>query len=226
MRVVHQEIPARSGSQLGALFATFRLGSEPNANEAEALSMGVELATLAIEARRLYSDLLHRSEFDLLTDIGNRFSLEKLLDAQIEKAHTHASIFGLIYIDLDEFKQVNDLYGHRIGDLYLQEVALRMKGQLRSFDTLARLGGDEFAALVPVVRNRAQVEDIALRLENCFNVPFTFEEISLRGTASVGISLFPDDGKTKDSLLNTADAAMYERKKGKRQAPGNAATGE
>jgi GGDEF domain-containing protein len=77
-----------------------------------------------------------------------------------------------------------------------------------------------------VVRNRAQVEDIALRLENCFNVPFTFEEISLRGTASVGISLFPDDGKTKDSLLNTADAAMYERKKGKRQAPGNAATGE
>ena len=226
MRVVHQEIPARSGSQLGALFATFRLGSAPNANEAEALSMGVELATLAIEARRLYSDLLHRSEFDLLTDIGNRFSLEKLLDAQIEKAHTHASIFGLIYIDLDEFKQVNDLYGHRIGDLYLQEVALRMKGQLRSFDTLARLGGDEFAALVPVVRNRAQVEDIALRLENCFNVPFTFEEISLRGTASVGISLFPDDGKTKDSLLNTADAAMYERKKGKRQAPGNAATGE
>jgi diguanylate cyclase (GGDEF)-like protein len=162
----------------------------------------------------------------MLTDIGNRFSLEKLLDAQIEKARANATIFGLIYIDLDEFKQVNDLYGHRVGDLYLQEVALRMKGQLRSFDTLARLGGDEFAALVTVVRNRAAVEEIALRLEHCFDAPFTIEEISLRGAASVGFSLFPEDGNTKDCLLDTADAAMYEKKRGKRQAPENAASGE
>ena len=184
------------------------------------------MATLAIETRRLYSDLLHRSEFDMLTDIGNRFSLEKLLDAQIEKSRTDASIFGLIYIDLDLFKQVNDLYGHRIGDLYLQEAALRMKRQLRSFDTLARLGGDEFAALVPRVRNRAEVEEISLRLEQCFNAPFALEEVSLRGAASVGIALFPEDGKTKDSLLNIADAAMYGKKRGKRQAAGNAGSGE
>ena len=226
LRVAHQEILAHSGPPLGAFFAASRLGSAPKENEVETFSMGVELATLAIEARRLYSDLLHQSEFDMLTDIGNRFSLEKLLDAQIEKASTNATIFGLIYIDLDEFKQVNDLYGHRVGDLYLQEVALRMKGQLRSFDTLARLGGDEFAALVTVVRNRAAVEEIALRLEHCFDAPFTIEEISLRGAASVGFSLFPEDGNTKDCLLNTADAAMYEKKRGKRQAPENAASGE
>ena len=226
LRVAHREIPARSGPALGTLFAALRLGSAPTVNEAETLSRGVELATLAIETRRLYSDLLHRSEFDMLTDIGNRFSLEKRLDAQIEKAHAHASIFGLIYIDLDEFKQVNDLYGHRIGDLYLQEAALRMKRQLRSFDTLARLGGDEFAALVPRVRNRAEVEEISLRLEQCFNAPFALEEVSLRGAASVGIALFPEDGKTKDSLLNIADAAMYGKKRGKRQAAGNAGSGE
>ena len=120
-----------------------------SAIESEALSMAAGLATLAIETRRLYSDLRRRSEFDLLTDIHNRFSLEKLLDAQIEEARENAGIFGLIYIDLDEFKPINDLYGHHVGDLYLQEVAQRMKQQLRAADMLARLGGDEFAALVP-----------------------------------------------------------------------------
>ena len=130
------------------------------------------MATLAIETRRLYSDLLRRSEFDLLTDIHNRFSLEQRLDAQIEDARQNATIFGLIYIDLDHFKQINDIYGHRIGDLYLQQVALRMKNQIRSVDTLARLGGDEFAALLPVARNREDCEEVAHRLERCFDEPF------------------------------------------------------
>ena len=105
--------------------------------------MGAGLAALAIETRRLYTDLLRRSEFDLLTDIQNRFSLEKHLDALIERARETAGIFGLIYIDLDGFKLVNDRYGHQVGDLYLQEAAARMKHQLRPGDILARLGGDD-----------------------------------------------------------------------------------
>jgi diguanylate cyclase (GGDEF)-like protein len=124
----------------------------------------------------------------------------------------------LIYIDLDGFKQINDVYGHAVGDLYLQEVARRMKGQLRSFDTLARQGGDEFAALVPAVRNRAEVEEIALRLEGSFSEPVAIGEHVLRGTASVGIALYPEDGATKDSLLNAADAAMYAVKNGRRRS--------
>ena len=118
---------------------------------------------------------MHRSEFDLLTDIHNRFSLDKYLDTRIEEARQKAAIFGLIYVDLDLFKQVNDLYGHHIGDLYLQEVPLRMKQQLRTDDMLARLGGDEFAVLLPLVRNRAEVEEIAQRLEHCFDDPFLLE---------------------------------------------------
>src|SRR5208283_3795358 len=121
---------------------------------------------------------------DLLTDIHNRFSLDKHLEAQIELARRDAGIFGLIYIDLDRFKQVNDLYGHQAGDLYLQEVAARMKSQLRSHDQLARLGGDEFAALVSVVPNRAGVEEIALRLERCLDEPFAVEGHILHGSAS------------------------------------------
>ena len=118
-------------------------------------------------------------------------------------------MFGLIYIDLDEFKQVNDIYGHRVGDLYLQEACARMKQQLRSGDLLARLGGDEFAALVPQARNRAGVDEIAQRLERCFNEPFHLGGHTLNGSASIGVALYPEDGNNKDSLLSAADAAMY-----------------
>ena len=116
--------------------------------------MAAGLATLAIETSRLYCDLVHRSEFDLLTDVPNRFSMEKTLDTLIQDARQSAGIFGLIYIDLNEFKQVNDAYGHQAGDLYLQEMVRRMKRQLRPGDTLARLGGDEFAVLVSGAQSR------------------------------------------------------------------------
>jgi diguanylate cyclase (GGDEF)-like protein len=218
LRIVQHEIPARSGAARGTLFAAFDPLTKPSAIESEALSMAAALATLAIETRRLYSDLLRRSEFDLLTDIHNRFSLDKRLEDQIDDARQNAGIFGLVYIDLDGFKQINDLYGHQVGDLYLQEVALRMKRQLRNVDMLARVGGDEFAALVPVVRSRADVEEIALRLERCFDGPFDVEGNILHGSASVGIALYPQDANTKDSLLNAADAAMYVAKHIQRQS--------
>jgi diguanylate cyclase (GGDEF)-like protein len=217
LRIVQEKIPARSGPPLGVLSAAFNSLSKPAATESEALSMAAGLATLAIETRRLYSDLIHRSEFDRLTDIHNRFSLEKHLDDRIDKARREATIFGLIYIDLDNFKQVNDSYGHQVGDQYLQQVALRLKRQLRPHDKLARLGGDEFAALVPMVRSRAEVEEIAQRLERCFDEPFALEGLALTGSASVGIALYPQDGATRDDLLNVADAAMYVAKNAKRQ---------
>jgi diguanylate cyclase (GGDEF)-like protein len=218
LRVVCEQIFARGGMVLGGLFAAFEPGSVAVPVETETLTMGTRLATLAMETRALYSDLLHRSEFDLLTDIRNRFSLDKLLDAKIETARRNAGIFGLIYIDLDEFKLVNDLYGHHVGDVYLQEVALRMKRQLRSADRLARLGGDEFAVLVPIVRNRAEVQEIAQRLEHCFNEPFAMDGFTVRGSASVGIALYPEDGATRDKLLNAADAAMYVAKNAKQKS--------
>jgi diguanylate cyclase (GGDEF)-like protein len=212
LRISREPIPARVGPPLGTLFAGFDPASQPAKLEYEALIVGVRLATLAIETRRLYTDLLHRSEFDQLTDLHNRFSLDKRLNALIDRARQNAGIFGLIYIDLDRFKQVNDKYGHHIGDLLLQEAALRMKHQLRAHDTLARIGGDEFAVAVPVVRSRAEVEEIALRLEHCFDDPFAVEGVVLDGSATVGLALYPEDGTNKDSLLSAADAAMYVKK--------------
>lgn len=216
LRSIRLDIPARAGGSLGTLFAATEAGEPHPHDEDSALEAGVRLATLAIETRRLYKDLVYRSEFDLLTDIHNRFSLDRYLEQLIEKSKVDGSIFGLVYIDLDAFKEVNDFYGHHIGDLYLQEVSMRMKRQLRSGDMLARLGGDEFASLVPVVRSRSALEEIAQRLERCFDAPFAVEGYVLRGGASVGIALYPEDGTSADSLLSSADAAMYVAKHTKR----------
>jgi diguanylate cyclase (GGDEF)-like protein len=100
-----------------------------------------------------------------------------------------------------------------------------MKRQLRPHDTLARLGGDEFAVLVTIVRNRAEVEEIAQRLEHSFNEPFALEGLVLTGLASVGIALYPQDGATRDALLNAADAAMYIVKNAKRNTEMNLPSG-
>lgn len=208
-RLIQHEIPGRSGASLGTIYAAIHRLKKPCPEESEALSLGTNLAALAIETSRLYSDLVHRSEFDQLTDVPNRFSLEKQLEGLVHDSAQFAGVFGLIFIDLDRFKQVNDQFGHQAGDLYLQQAAQRMKRQLRPADTLARLGGDEFAVVVPAVRNRGDVEEIAQRLERCFAEPFLVEGGELHGSASVGIALYPDDGATPDALLSRADAAMY-----------------
>jgi len=217
LRIVEVPISSRSGAALGTIHAAFDARVKPRPMETQTLDMAAALATLAIETSRLYSDLVHRSEFDLLTDAQNRFSLERFLYEQIEAARQSGDIFGLLYVDLDDFKQVNDLYGHHVGDLYLQEAAARMKRQLRPGDMLARLGGDEFAALVPRARSCSGVEEIAQRLERCFADPFHLDGHVIRGTASVGVAIYPEDGTTKDSLLTAADAAMYVSKHMRRE---------
>lgn len=215
LRVVEEAIPSRSGPPLGTLFVGLSLESMPCGIEAETLQMGAGLATLAIETRRMNSELRHRSEFDLLTDIHNRFSIERYIELQIDEMRGNAGVFGLIYIDLDDFKQVNDQFGHQIGDQFLQEVASRMKRQLRPKDMLARLGGDEFAVLVPVVKSREDVQEIAERLERCLDKTMLLGGCVLQAAASVGIALYPEDGGTRDELLSFADTAMYAAKKNK-----------
>jgi diguanylate cyclase (GGDEF)-like protein len=216
LRIISREIHSRTGLVLGMLYAAFESIEANEKEEQEALTAGIRLATLSIETRKLYSDLVHRSEFDLLTDMYNRFSLDRNLLEMIDKAKETGASFGLIYVDLDDFKLVNDMYGHHIGDLYLQEVSMRMKRQLRTGDVLGRIGGDEFAALVTVVRGRIDVEEIAQRLERCFDAPFSLEDYVLNGAASVGMAIYPVDGTTSDSLLTAADAAMYSAKNSRR----------
>ena len=223
--VLSHEIASRSGSLHGKLFAALsaqavkKVAVRGDAQEdaVEVLAIGARLATAAIETRGLYSDLVHRSEYDLLTKVCNRFSLETQLDASIELAAESGRQFGLVYIDLDDFKQVNDKYGHQAGDLYLQQSALRMQHQLRPSDLLARIGGDEFAVLILDVESRVEAEEIAQRLERCFGSPFDLGQCRLLGSASVGFAVYPQDGMTRDGLLSAADAAMYVSKNAKRR---------
>jgi diguanylate cyclase (GGDEF)-like protein len=222
-RVVQMEIPGHSGTSLGTLFVAFNSLAPPDAKESEALFVGIRLAALAIETRQLYSDLRRRSEFDQLTDIPNRFAMEKFMKMRIEEARGSGSIFGLIYIDLDRFKPINDRYGHHAGDLYLQAVAMRMSKQLLGSDLLSRLGGDEFAALISLKLGRFELEKIVVRLQSCFLEPFSIEGHLIKGSASIGFALFPEDGATPDELLNAADAAMYVAKNAKRAGKADAA---
>ena len=227
LHVLQEEIPARSGPPLGTLFAGIDTKHLPGirrtfVHEKEILSGGAQLAMLAMETRRLHSELVRRSEVDQLTNIGNRRSLGERLDSLIEEARQDASVFGLVYIDLDRFKPINDRYGHHVGDVFLQEVAMRLKQQLRSHDLLARMGGDEFAVLLPMVRNRTRIEEIVLRLEHSFAEPFSIEGKLLQGSASFGYAIYPEDGATKENLLAAADSAMYVTKNLRKQLAGNA----
>lgn len=214
--VMSQPLTGQGGSALGTIFVALHHGTKADKGQYQAIQMGARLAVVAIETHRLYTDLTYRSEFDALTGTHNRFSLSQFLNEQIHRARQDATVFALIYLDLDYFKQVNDRHGHQAGDAYLQQVANRIKRQLRPGDLLARLGGDEFAVIVPNVRGRGEVEEIVRRLETCFQSPFLVEGHSLKGSASIGTALYPQDGDTDDELLSAADGAMYEAKASRR----------
>jgi diguanylate cyclase (GGDEF)-like protein len=206
---IRRELYSSSGKHLGAIILAKKDESGPEILGGEVLDIGASLAALAIDNRRLYEGLIHRSEYDQLTEVPNRFLLEARLTDALEKARKNGHRLALIYIDLDRFKYVNDRYGHRVGDEYLQAVARRLSDKLRGHDTLARVGGDEFIALIPVVEDKSEAEEIALRLNRCFRSPFRIDDLLLHGSASIGLAVYPEDGEDQDQLKRIADGAMY-----------------
>ena len=119
--------------------------------------------------------------------------------------------FALLYIDLDRFKQINDRYGHLIGDMYLKEIADAFRPCIRKGDLLARLGGDEFAVILPGA-NSAAVERIIDALHQSLSKMLMIDELEFQPSASVGFSLYPDAGTDAESLLRAADESMYAAK--------------
>lgn len=221
-RVVEYVIPSRFGEPLGQICAGLESKSGDQPFGAEAMENATRLAALAIETGGKYSDLVRRSELDPLTKAYNRFAFERDLDIAIEQASNISSRLGLIYIDLDHFKQVNDQFGHRIGDQYLQEAARRIQHLLRPSDMLARLGGDEFVVSIASVETASELDEIAGRLQHSFDNPFSLDQCEVSGNVSIGVSMFPDDGTTRAMLLESADFKMYAAKRAKRIGPASA----
>ena len=157
--------------------------------------------------------IFHQATHDALTDLANRSLFNDRLYMAMAEARRCRKKVGVTFLDLDNFKKVNDAMGHAVGDQLLVGAADRMRRALRDMDTLARIGGDEFAFLFPLVEDRAEVEAAVPRILETLSEPFSIGGHVFTISGSMGICAFPDDGMDAQTLLERADRAMYEAKR-------------
>ena len=181
----------------------------------DSLRRCVDLAgrfAVALSSAEREEALYKQAHFDELTGLPNRQLLKDRLEQQIVQARRDEQTGALLYLDLDRFKEINDIYGHSVGDVVLAQAAERITGEIRDSDTVSRLGGDEFVVVMPHIEGERQVRSTATRLLDRLT-----ESFSVRGdehfvSASIGIVMFPEDGDSVETLLKNADAAMYRAK--------------
>ncbi|MEW9860611.1 EAL domain-containing protein [Pseudomonas putida] len=154
----------------------------------------------------------YQAHHDPLTGLPNRTLFENRLQGVLTCAQVSNRQGAVLFLDLDRFKHINDSLGHPVGDLLLKGIAQRLKEQVRDVDTVARLGGDEFIILLPGLHKPSDASTIANKLLACFNAPFQAGEHEFFTSASIGISLYPQDGTDVSTLIRNADTAMYRSK--------------
>ena len=159
------------------------------------------------------ANLRELAQLDPLTGLHNRSSLHERLEVMLASAKRQHSQLAVLFIDLDGFKQINDSFGHDVGDAVLAEVAQRLKHTLRIDDFIARLGGDEFVLVAGNLAQEATIAEMATRLIEIVGRPCRAGDALVKVAASIGISLYPNDSSTAAGLLRLADAAMYRAKK-------------
>ncbi len=166
---------------------------------------------LELKAAKTQAELL--ATHDFLTGLPNRVLLMDRISAAMMHAERNGGLVGVIAIDIDGFKSVNDNYGHEVGDCVLKSIAHRMKSSIRATDTVTRLGGDEFLFLATDAENLEGLESAILRLQRGVQQPLDCCGINLTASISCGIAIFPSHGKTAAELLASADGALYEAKR-------------
>ena len=176
-------------------------------------------AAIAIQNARLFEQLHEREEqlqrqvyHDTLTGLPNRLLFQDRLALAVAQAHRHGNGLAVLFLDVDRFKVINDSLGHSVGDRLIREVAVRLRSCLREGDTVARLGGDEFTLLLPDVGQAVDAAKVAKKVLDVVRMPFELDGRELFVTSSLGISLYPDDGRDAETLVKNADAAMYRAK--------------
>ncbi len=200
------------GRVLGVFAIYFREQREPAASEVELMEMVSRLAAVAVEQRDLNDRLAYQAMHDALTGLPNRFLFEDRLHQALAQAKRHDWHVAVLFIDLDRFKQINDTLGHSVGDALLQQVSRRLETCLRRTDSLARMGGDEFQLILSELRDPQDALRVSQKLLDSLKAPFHVDTYELFVTASIGISLFPRDGRDAATLLRNADSAMYRAK--------------
>jgi diguanylate cyclase (GGDEF)-like protein len=176
------------------------------------LAYGIETLRTRIEHAEAEKKLEFLAHHDILTGLPNRLLLRDRYEQAIAQADRAHSGVAVLFLDLDNFKQVNDTLGHNYGDQLLVRVVERLRGCLRDADTISRQGGDEFVILLTNLRDLAVISGIAQQIVETFAAPFEIDAYSINTTFSIGVSLYPDDGKEFDTLLSNADTALYQAK--------------
>jgi len=168
--------------------------------------------------RRAEQRIMELAFYDSLTKLSSRSSFNKQLQELIVSSHRRVEKFAVLYLDVDDFKNINDSFGHEVGDSLLIEVANRLRNLLRESDFASRLGGDEFCMLINDIKNKHSAENVAKRCLELLSKPFMLEGREIIPNASIGIAIYPQDGNDANVLIKAADTAMYEaKKKGKKQ---------
>jgi diguanylate cyclase (GGDEF)-like protein len=207
-----QEVLSSAGNQIGRVDVYM----DPRTSLGEAqitLLEGVaKLAGIVIQHREMYEQLAFQATRDPLTDLPNRRVFQDRLEQAILHAQREKEKVAVLLIDLDRFKQVNDLLGHRVGDFLLREVAQRASGCLRVSDTLSRMGGDEFTVLLNPVESVEAAEKALRRVVQALQAPLTILGHKITVSASIGLSVYPDHGQDPATLVRNADLAMYHAK--------------
>ena len=162
-----------------------------------------------IQLEREVAQVQHFAYHDELTGLPNRSLLRDRLNQAIVQAARQDKQVGLLLLDLDGFKRVNDLHGHVIGDKLLQRVAERLLSCIRGADTACRYGGDEFVILLPEVDGEKSAAEVAQKLRAYLAKPFVVDDHSIAITASIGVAVHPSDGSSQNDLIRRADIAMY-----------------
>ncbi|HYM54452.1 MAG TPA: GGDEF domain-containing protein, partial [Solirubrobacteraceae bacterium] len=190
----------------------------PDGDLLQRLTGVAALAAPAIQNGQLVDQLHHKASHDGLTGLLNRVGFRQRIDRALARVGAGDGQVGLLFVDLDEFKRVNDLHGHEAGDELIRQAAARLRAISREGDDVARLGGDEFAIILADVHQDDQVRAAERRVREAFTKPFVVNGLTLSVGASVGGGVWPDDGHTVSELVRHADAAMYEDKAQGRRA--------
>ena len=170
--------------------------------------------TVAEAAVSGFDELSYASQRDGLTGLSNRATMRDRLDGALAMARRRRAPIAVLFLDIDNFKRINDTLGHAVGDEVLQLVAQRLEGVLRHSDTVSRHGGDEFLVLLTEVAHASDAAAIATKMIGAIAEPAHLVGHVLNLTASIGVAIFPDDGADASVLISRADAAMYRAKRG------------